>query len=91
MPRVLELARAGRAFGLPITLDAEEQDRLDPTLQIFAAVFADPELAHWNGLGIAVQAYSKRAIPTLRWLRKLAHQHGKTYSSAPCERRVLGQ
>lgn len=77
VPRVLELARAGRAFGLPITFDAEEQDRLDTTLQIFGAVFADPELAHWNGLGIAVQAYSKRAIPTLRWLRKLALLHGK--------------
>ncbi len=77
VPRVLELARAGRAFGLPITLDAEEQDRLDTTLQVFGAVFAAPELAHWNGLGIAVQAYSKRAIPVLRWLRKLALMHGK--------------
>lgn len=77
VPRVLDIARAGRAFGLPITLDAEEQDRLDPTLQVFASVFADPELAHWNGLGIAVQAYSKRAIPVLRWLRKLAQAEGK--------------
>lgn len=76
-PKLLELTRAARAFGLPVTLDAEEQDRLDATLEMFATVFADPELAHWNGLGLAVQAYSKRAIPVLRWLRKLALQHGK--------------
>ena len=77
VPKVLELARTARGLGLAVTLDAEEQDRLDVTLDVFAAVFADPELAHWNGLGLAVQAYSKRAIPVLRWLRKLAFQHGK--------------
>lgn len=77
VPRVLELARAGRAFGIAITLDGEEQDRLDDTLQVFEAVFADPDLAHWNGFGLAVQAYSKRAIPVLRWLRKLGQAHVK--------------
>jgi len=76
-PRMLTLARAARSRGLTVTIDAEEQDRLDPTLQIFAATLTHPALDNWNGLGIAVQAYGKRAIPTLRWLRRLAERTGK--------------
>ncbi|KWT70514.1 Proline dehydrogenase (Proline oxidase) [Hyphomicrobium sulfonivorans] len=77
LPRVLTLARAARARGLTLTIDAEEQDRLDPTLEIFSATLVDPALDNWNGLGIAVQAYGKRAIPVLRWLRRLAERAGK--------------
>ena len=76
-PRLLSLARAARSRGLPLTIDAEEQDRLDPTLDLFAATFTDPTLDSWNGFGIAVQAYGKRAIPVLRWLRRLAERTGK--------------
>ena len=39
--------------------------------------FTNPALDNWNGLGIAVQAYGKRAIPVLRWLRRLAERAGK--------------
>ncbi len=42
-----------------------------------AATFTDPALDGWPGLGIAVQAYGKRAIPVLRWLRRLAERSGK--------------
>jgi len=76
-PRLVSLARAARSRGLSVTIDAEEQDRLDPTLQFFAATLTDPALDSWNGLGIAVQAYGKRAIPVLRWLRRLAERTGK--------------
>ena len=76
-PRMLTLARAARSRGLTLTVDAEEQDRLDPTLEMFAATFTNPALDNWSGLGIAVQAYGKRAIPTLRWLRRLAERSGK--------------
>ncbi len=76
-PRLLSLTRAARSRGLSITIDAEEQDRLDPTLHHFAAVFTDPALDGWNGLGIAVQAYGKRAVPVLRWLRRIAERTGK--------------
>ena len=47
------------------------------TLEMFAATFTNPALDGWSGLGIAVQAYGKRAIPTLRWLRRLAERSGK--------------
>ena len=76
-PRLLSLARAARSRGLSLTIDAEEQDRLDPTLHHFAAAFTDPALDGWNGLGLAVQAYGKRAVPALRWLRRLAERTGK--------------
>jgi RHH-type transcriptional regulator, proline utilization regulon repressor / proline dehydrogenase / delta 1-pyrroline-5-carboxylate dehydrogenase len=76
-PRVLELAKLARSHAIGLTIDAEEQDRLDLTLGIFATVFDDPALDGWTGLGIAVQAYGKRAIPVLRWLRRLAERSGK--------------
>jgi RHH-type transcriptional regulator, proline utilization regulon repressor / proline dehydrogenase / delta 1-pyrroline-5-carboxylate dehydrogenase len=76
-PRLFTLARTARARGLTLTIDAEEQDRLDITLDMFARMMTSPALEHWNGLGIAVQAYGKRAVPTLRWLRRLAEQTGK--------------
>jgi len=71
-PKLIQLAREARALGLGLTIDAEEQDRLELTLDMFGALALSPQLAGWNGLGIAVQAYSKRAIPTLRWLRQIA-------------------
>jgi RHH-type proline utilization regulon transcriptional repressor/proline dehydrogenase/delta 1-pyrroline-5-carboxylate dehydrogenase len=77
LPRLVELAAAARRNGLMLTIDAEEQDRLDPTLSLFAAAYSHPSLKGWPGLGLAVQAYGKRAIPVLRWLRRLAHQEGK--------------
>ena len=77
LPRIVELATAARWFGLGFTIDAEEQDRLDLTLGLFAAAFMDPALAGWPGLGIAVQAYGKRAIPVLRWLRRMSSHAGK--------------
>lgn len=76
-PRLLTLARAARAKGLGLTVDAEEQDRLDLTAQLFGDIFVSSQLEGWRGLGIAVQAYGKRAIPMLRWLRRLSEQTGK--------------
>jgi RHH-type proline utilization regulon transcriptional repressor/proline dehydrogenase/delta 1-pyrroline-5-carboxylate dehydrogenase len=74
IPSVLELARLAKARGLAITIDAEEQDRLDPTLSVIEGLMRAPELAEWSGLGVVVQAYGKRAIPMLRWLKKLGDE-----------------
>ena len=76
-PRLLELARTARDLSIGLTVDAEEQDRLDITLAMFEKAFLDPALAGWTGLGLAVQAYSRRAIPVLRWLRRLSEHGGK--------------
>ena len=77
VPRLVELAASARWYGLPLTIDAEEQDRLDLTLAMFAAAYNDPALNGWPGLGLAVQAYGRRAIPVLRWIRRMAQHTGK--------------
>jgi RHH-type transcriptional regulator, proline utilization regulon repressor / proline dehydrogenase / delta 1-pyrroline-5-carboxylate dehydrogenase len=76
-PRLLALLRAAEARGIAVTLDAEEQDRHELMLDMFARAYQDPALERWTGLGLAVQAYGKRAIPTIRWLRRLAEQGGR--------------
>ena len=77
-PRLLELACAARAANVPLTVDAEESDRLELTLAIFEAVFDDGRLADWSGLGLAVQAYQRRATAVLDWLQELAGRGGRT-------------
>ncbi len=76
-PRLLELAKLARANGVSLTVDAEEQDRLDLTLDIFAQVFFDPALDRWTGFGLAVQTYGRRAIPVLRWLKRISDRAAK--------------
>jgi RHH-type transcriptional regulator, proline utilization regulon repressor / proline dehydrogenase / delta 1-pyrroline-5-carboxylate dehydrogenase len=76
-PRLLDLAVAARDLDIPLTIDAEEQDRLDIQLEMFGSVCADPALQGWHGLGIAVQGYGRRSIPVLRWLRRVASMTGK--------------
>ena len=73
-PRLIELCRMAKARGLGLTVDAEEADRLEPTLDILEAAALDLSLKDWNGLGIAVQAYQKRAVPTIDWLVDLARR-----------------
>ncbi len=66
-PLVLELARLARSFELNFTIDAEEADRLELSLDIFRAVLSDRALAGWEGFGLAVQAYQKRAREVIEW------------------------
>ena len=61
VPKLGALAKAARAHDLNFTVDAEEADRLELSLDVFAAVAADPDLGGWDGFGLAVQAYQKRA------------------------------
>ena len=76
--KLLTLARLARTANSSITIDAEESERLEMSLDIFGAVFNHPDLDGWPGLGLAVQAYQKRALPVIRWLAKLAEcQHRK--------------
>ncbi len=72
--RVLELATTAAKSGIALTIDAEEADRLEVTLAIFAIVARSRQLAGYSGLGIAVQAYQKRAWHVLQWLEELARE-----------------
>src|SRR4051812_8840521 len=71
-PRVIELARKAKAHDLNFTVDAEEADRLELSLDVIGAVLADPSLAGWDGFGLAVQAYQKRAGDVIDWARDTA-------------------
>jgi RHH-type proline utilization regulon transcriptional repressor/proline dehydrogenase/delta 1-pyrroline-5-carboxylate dehydrogenase len=64
---VVTLARRAKRHGIGLTIDAEEADRLEMSLDIIAAVAADPTLAGWDGLGMAIQAYQKRAMAVIEW------------------------
>nr|MBP9219364.1 bifunctional proline dehydrogenase/L-glutamate gamma-semialdehyde dehydrogenase PutA [Sterolibacterium sp.] len=72
LPVVRELALAAKTQGIGLTLDAEESDRLELSLDIFEALAFEPLLTGWDGLGLAVQAYQKRAPAVLDWLAELA-------------------
>ncbi|MGI4975720.1 MAG: L-glutamate gamma-semialdehyde dehydrogenase, partial [Janthinobacterium lividum] len=74
VPVVATLARAARAHDLNFTVDAEEQDRLQLSLAVIEAVLPDPALAGWHGFGLAVQAYGRRALPTIDAVAALAER-----------------
>jgi RHH-type proline utilization regulon transcriptional repressor/proline dehydrogenase/delta 1-pyrroline-5-carboxylate dehydrogenase len=78
-PRVLELARAAKRHDLNVTVDAEEADRLELSLKVIGAVAADSSLAGWDGFGLAVQAYQKRALAVIDWAADLAQALGRRF------------
>ncbi len=71
-PRLLDLARAAKAHDLNLTVDAEEADRLELSLEVVAKVLADPSLVRWDGFGLAIQAYQKRAADVVDWVGERA-------------------
>ena len=68
------LAKAAKRENIGLTVDAEEADRLEISLDVFAGVLADPALAGWDGLGLAVQAYQKRALAVIDWVAELGRR-----------------
>jgi RHH-type proline utilization regulon transcriptional repressor/proline dehydrogenase/delta 1-pyrroline-5-carboxylate dehydrogenase len=78
-PRLLELARLARAHDVSLTVDAEEADRLELSLDVIAEVVADSSLAGWDGFGLAVQAYQKRAAAVIDHVEALAEAHGRRF------------
>jgi len=74
LAKLIELGFAARAANLGLTIDAEEAERLDLMLDVFEAMGEADLLAGWSGLGLAVQAYQKRALPVIAWLTDLARR-----------------
>jgi RHH-type proline utilization regulon transcriptional repressor/proline dehydrogenase/delta 1-pyrroline-5-carboxylate dehydrogenase len=72
VPRLIDLARRAKSFNLNLTVDAEEADRLELSLEVIAASFADLSLADWDGFGLAIQAYQKRAGAVIGYAHELA-------------------
>lgn len=76
-PRLLSLAELAKQHNIALTVDAEESERLDLSLDVIEQVFSSPTLTDWNGFGMAVQSYQKRAFYVLDWVAELARKHNK--------------
>lgn len=74
LPRLRSLAILAKSSGIGLNIDAEEAARLDLSLDVIEALFSDPALDAWEGLGVVVQAYSKRASFVIDWLYHLARK-----------------
>ena len=79
-PRMLELARSAARIGIGFTIDAEEADRLDLSLDVVESLARDSATRDWDGLGLAVQAYGRRAPLVLEWVAALARATGRRMS-----------
>jgi delta-1-pyrroline-5-carboxylate dehydrogenase (PutA C-terminal domain) len=75
VPPLKALALDASGLNISLTIDAEEADRLDVSLDVIEALSGDTALAEWNGLGLAVQAYQKRATYLIDWLADMARRH----------------
>ncbi len=75
--RIETLALAASRAGIALTIDAEEADRLALSLELLDLLLGQQRLAGWDGLGVAVQAYSKRAADVLRYLGRRADETGR--------------
>ena len=78
VPRVVDLALLAKNAQMGLNIDAEEADRLDLSLDVIEAVLRSPKFAGWNGFGVVVQAYSKRAAAVIDWLYELARELDRT-------------
>ncbi|HEX5362626.1 MAG TPA: bifunctional proline dehydrogenase/L-glutamate gamma-semialdehyde dehydrogenase PutA, partial [Fluviicoccus sp.] len=77
LPELTRLVLFAAEAGIPVTIDAEECERLELVLCLFAALRTDSTLGNYEGLGLAVQAYQKRAPAVIDWLGELAGRTGR--------------
>ncbi|MDY7096746.1 MAG: bifunctional proline dehydrogenase/L-glutamate gamma-semialdehyde dehydrogenase PutA [Pseudomonadota bacterium] len=83
VPIVRDLAAQARDANIHFTIDAEEAERLELSLDIIETLMADDDLfkrpdgTRWEGFGLAIQAYQKRGVPMCNWIAKLARRHNR--------------
>ena len=73
-------------YNLPVSIDAEESERLLLSLELIEKLMKKPAIAKAKLLGVVVQAYSKRCLSVLAYLNELA----QTYNSEMPIRLVKG-
>jgi RHH-type proline utilization regulon transcriptional repressor/proline dehydrogenase/delta 1-pyrroline-5-carboxylate dehydrogenase len=76
-PRLLELSQLAKRYGIGLTIDAEETDRLELSLDLIFQVLGDASLQGWHGFGIVVQAYQKRAPFVIDYIAEQARALGR--------------
>jgi RHH-type proline utilization regulon transcriptional repressor/proline dehydrogenase/delta 1-pyrroline-5-carboxylate dehydrogenase len=77
LPRLQRLVSAAAEANIGLTIDAEEADRLDLSLDVIEALARDSSTRLWPGLGLAVQAYGRRAAYVIDWVAALARETGR--------------
>jgi len=83
IPVIRDLAVKARDADIHFTIDAEEAERLELSMDIIEELVADDDLfrrpdgSRWEGFGLAIQAYSKRGLWVCDWAGKLARRHGR--------------
>lgn len=75
--RVKSLCIIAKKYNIGVTIDAEEADRLEISLEVIEKLSLDDALSDWNGLGLAVQAYQHRAFYVIDWLVSLAKKSNR--------------
>jgi RHH-type proline utilization regulon transcriptional repressor/proline dehydrogenase/delta 1-pyrroline-5-carboxylate dehydrogenase len=74
LPRLLALAQLAKSYNIALTVDAEESERLDLSLDVMEKVLQDESLNDWDGFGMALQSYQKRAFYVLDWIQDIARK-----------------
>ena len=77
LPRVWQLIEAAAKANINLTIDAEESDRLELSLDVLEALAARVarEWPLWRGFGLAVQAYQTRALEVIDEVARIARAH----------------
>ncbi len=78
--QALKLAQLAASYNTQLSIDAEEADRLDISLDIFERIARHPDLENWEGLGLVIQAYGKRAPQVISWIDALAIETNRKFS-----------
>lgn len=79
-PKIHELCLLAKQKEIALTIDAEESERLEISLEIIEHLCQSPQLSDWNGLGLAVQAYQKRAPAVIDWIVSIARKYQRRFS-----------
>lgn len=91
VPGVLELAQLAKSYGIGYTVDAEEADRLELSLDIIEATFSNPSLDGWEGLWAGGAGVSEAHAVHDRFSRRSGTPRRPSYSGASSQGRVLGR
>ncbi|NCV46093.1 MAG: aldehyde dehydrogenase family protein, partial [Proteobacteria bacterium] len=71
VPKLIALTELGISKDVEITIDAEEQDRLGISFEIIKIMAESNKIKDWPGFGIALQAYGKRSLNAVEWVKDL--------------------
>jgi RHH-type proline utilization regulon transcriptional repressor/proline dehydrogenase/delta 1-pyrroline-5-carboxylate dehydrogenase len=77
VPRVWSLCELAARANISLTIDAEEVDRLELSLDVFEALAAQvaQHFPQWSGFGLALQSYQTRALPLVEHVIALARKY----------------